>query len=310
MSQASADIPSPPTSPPGIFAVVVLYKMPLEQSVTVQTLLEAVRTLGDTPVRFAIMVVDNTPGGQNPGPLPEGISYVAAPHNPGLAAAYNSALGNAAQQGYDWLLTLDQDTSLPPDFLSAMCSYVKQYAGVPEVAAIVPHIADNGRIISPFRFHGGFLPRVLSPETKGISRRHTSALNSTSLLRVSALQEVGGYDPRFPLHNSDTSLYHRLDRAGKRVAIASDILVEHELAILQRQDRISPDRYHAMLVDECTFWDLHMGLLGRIERTVRLAGRICKGYLQKEDAVFRNIAIAEIRRRLLTRKRDRMKAAS
>ena len=294
----------------GILAVVVLYKMSFAESATVQTLLEAVRILGESPARLAILVFDNTPGGQDPGPLPAGISYAQAPANPGLAGAYNSALGSAVQEGFDWLLTLDQDTKLPSNFLTKMFSYAKRYAGVAKVAAIVPRISDNGRPISPFRFVGGFFPRVLPPDTEGISRRFTSALNSASLLRVRALRQLGGYDTRFPVHNSDTSLYHRLDLAGARVVVIPDLLVDHELAILHRKNGIAPERYRKMLADECIFWDLHMGVLGRVERLVRLAGRVCKGYLQNESGVFRNIAIAEIRRRLFTSRRDRLREST
>jgi GT2 family glycosyltransferase len=289
-------------------AVIVVYKRLPADTPTLQTLLEAKRVASSPTFQLSIFIADNTPGGQDPGTLPEGVSYRAAPDNPGLARPYNEAIVTAGQEGCSWLLTLDQDTHLPPDFLLLLERYARQYRKVDQVAAIVPQIADNGRIISPFRYVGGFLPRVLPSGTKGISGRHTSALNSASLLRVSALRQIGGYDPRLPLHNSDTRLYQHLDEAGKRVVVAGDIFVNHELAILQRQNRMTAERYRQMLADECDFWDRHMGLLGRTERLIRLLGRVCKGYLQGEDAMFRKVTLDEIRRRLLTRRSARLQA--
>ena len=309
------DIHTPSTSSDvtavlSILAVIVVYKKIPAESSSLQSLLRAAEMAVSPSFRLGILVFDNTPGGQDPGELAEHVLYRAAPDNPGLAVPYNEAVAFAEQNGFSWLLTLDQDTSLPPDFLLRMEPYARQYELADRVAAIVPQIADHGRVISPFRFIGGFLPRVLPPGTRGIGKRFTSALNSGSLLRITALRQLGGYDLHFPLHNSDTRLYQRLDEAGKQVFIAGDIRVDHELAILQREDRMTLERYRKLLLDECDFWDLHMGVLGRTERLIRLAGRLCKGYLKHEDATFRTITRQEMIRRLSVRKRDRIRASS
>jgi GT2 family glycosyltransferase len=291
-----------------ILAIIVIYKKTPSESSSVQTLLKAVEMAASPSFRVGILVFDNTPDGQDPGKLPGRIVYRPAPCNPGLAVPYNEALVFAEQNGFSWLLTLDQDTCLPTDFLRRLEPHARRYEHADQIAAVVPQIVDHGRVISPFRFVGGFLPRVLPPGTVGIGKRFTSALNSGSLLRIHALRELGGYDLRFPLHNSDTRLYQRLDEAGKQVFIAGDIRVDHELAILQRESRMTHDRYRKLLLDECDFWDLHMGVLGRTERLLRLAGRLCKSYLKHEDPAFRIITRQEIVRRLCVRKRDRMRA--
>ena len=291
-----------------IFAVIVVYRMLPSESPSLQTLLEAERMAKSTSLRLAVFIVDNTPGGQDPGTLPPGVRYQAEPSNPGLARPYNTALALAEEEGFGWLLTLDQDTHLPPTFLSSLERHAKRYQSVDQVGAVAPRILDNGKPLSPFRFRGGFLPCVLPRGNKGIADRFTSALNSAALLRVTALRQIGGYDLRFPLNNSDTSLFHRLDEAGKRVVVADEILVQHELAILERKDRMSPQRYRQLLIDESDFWDLHMSFLARCERFLRLLGRVFKSFRQKGDAEFRKLTLLEIRRRILTRKSTRMKA--
>ena len=153
------------------------------------------------------------------------------------------------------------------------------------------------------------MPKVLPASLQGIAPRHASALNSASLLRVRSLRELGGYDPSFPLHNSDTRLYQRLDEAGKRVAV-TDVRIEHELSILRREERMSPERYRLMLRDECRFWDSHMGAPGRIERMVRLLGRYAKGVLHREDVAFQRVTAAEIGYRMWTRRSTRLRVGS
>lgn len=290
----------------GVFAIVVLYKTHPRDSVTLQTLLRAADWIEKQPIRLAISIHDNTPEGQEPGPLPADIRYTAAKRNPGLAIAYNTAAAAASEEGYEWLLTLDQDTELPEDFLEVMFRETEIYEKERRVGAVVPHIFDQGRHISPFRFVCGFWPIVLPPSFDGIAPQYSSAINSCTFLRLSALEKIGGYDRRFPINNSDSSLFVRLDAAGFRIAVAGELRVQHELAIMNRQDRMSLERYQQVLDDERAFWDFHMGFLGRVERAVRLLGRVFKDLIERRNAEFRARSLAEVWYRLVTRRRRRI----
>ena len=304
---ASQQEASEEASVPGIFAVVVLYKVRPEDSATLQTLAAAAQAAGEA-VRLRTLICDNTPGGQQVGTFPDGVRYLAAPHNPGLSEAYNTAIAAASAEGYEWLLTLDQDTHLPTNFLTVLARLIPRFAAESRVAAIVPYIVDGDRPISPLRFVGGFLPRMLPAGFTGVTRPFTSPINSASLLRVAALQEVGGYDKRFPLNNSDTDLFHRLGKAGKRVAVAGDLTVKHELAILKRQERMTVERYRQLLADERAFWDLEMSFLARVERWMRLVGRVGKDARHRGNGAFQKVTLAEILHRMVTRRKTRIAA--
>ncbi len=300
--------PQPGSKPVSIFTVVVLYKMRAEESATLKSLQAAVEATRREELRLAIFVADNTPGGQEPGELPAGARYERFPENPGLARPYNLALARAEAAGFDWLLTLDQDTRLPANYLAEFAGYARRWADESSIAAIVPRIEDDGVAISPLRFVGGFMPRVAGPNDDGILGGHASALNSASLLRVAALRRVAGYDERFPLNNSDTAMFHRLDLAGYRTLLAGAVVVRHELAIMRRERRMTLERYERLLEDERDFWDLHMGMLGRTERLLRLCGRVVKGFANGEEAEFRRLTMAEIWRRVSSRRATRIEA--
>ena len=293
-------------SPTTILAVIVIYqRLPMESSSLI-TLLASAKQAEGSGLRLKVIVADNTPGGQTVAALPGEVLYRSYPDNPGLARPYNDALTEAAEEGFDWLLTLDQDTHLPTGFLASIVGAAQAYAEARSVAAVVPRMEDLGRLISPFHFLGGFLPAVLPRSASGIAPPHTSALNSASLVRARTVRDLGGYDLSFPLHNSDTRLYQRLDAAGLRVAIA-DVTVQHELSILRREERMSPDRYRLMLRDECRFWDRHMGALARTERVIRLLGRYARGVLRKEDPAFQRVTFTELRFRIFTRHATRLR---
>src|ERR1700722_15374946 len=131
-----------------LLAVIVIYKRPLRESPSFRTLLDAAKLISRTSVSLGILIWDNTPNGQDPGDIPEGVQYEAAPSNPGLAQAYNRALEIAQEEHYDWLITLDQDSSLPPDFLVRVGALADEFESCPMIGAIVPRVVGDGRIIS------------------------------------------------------------------------------------------------------------------------------------------------------------------
>ncbi len=301
-----AEETSSPRSIIRLFAVVVVYKMLPGESSSLQTLLAASAKTSSDELALRILVWDNTPGGQDPGELPNEVLYVSAPNNPGLAVAYNHVLKLAEAEGYEWLLTLDQDSILPASFLSRMAELACELRSVKTVGAIVPQVIADGRIISPFQFLFGALPHWFHRGYVGISRRAAYAANSGATLRVRALSEIGGYDPMFPLDLSDTNLFHRLHDSGKSVFVAGDLLVHHDFALLNKHARMSIERYDASLLDDCAFWDMYMGPTARFERILRFAVRICKGLFRSGESSFQERTLLELKRRLLKRRQKRI----
>jgi len=288
-----------------LFAVIVIYKMQPLDSPTLQTLLASVENTSPDNFDLKILVWDNTPGGQDIGELRSGILYGSAPHNPGLAQAYNQALEQAEAEGYEWLLTLDQDSCLPVDFLAKIADFARKLSLDKTIGAIVPQVIADGRIVSPFRFLFG-VPCWFRPGFVGLSKGAAYAANSGSTLRVSALREIGGYDPMFPLDLSDTNLFHRLYDSGKKTFVAGSILVHHDFALLNKHTRMSIERYKESLLDDCAFWDLYMGPVARLERIIRFVGRAYKDRSISKESGFWKTTLSEIKRRLFTSRKKRI----
>jgi GT2 family glycosyltransferase len=258
-----------------VLAVIVLYRMKAFESAAFDTLREAMSFLDDELGDVRIVLYDNTPGGQDIGVLPAGVEYKADFTNNGLAMAYNYALGIAEDNDRGWLLTLDQDTSLPIDFLQRICHAANFVAPMENVAAIVPHISSDGRALSPFTIMNRWtLTRNIPNGFVGIPLEEVYAVNSGSMLKVSALRAVGGYDPRFFLDFSDLAIYHRLHCHGMRVFVAGDIHVEHEVSGYDLKSRSSPTRYEDTYRAEEAAYDEWVGWIGRVMLTIRILHRL------------------------------------
>lgn len=290
-----------------IFAIIVLYKMRPEDSCALRTLQETRASISGTSIRLKILLFDNTPPGGAPAHLPPDVMYKASETNLGLASAYNEALNMAETSGFEWLLTLDQDTAVPPNFMEEVSNVALRLAGDPSVAAIVPQIIGEGRMLSPSYLLAGAIPRFYARGYTGIPSRATYAFNSGSLLRVSALKEVGGYSPLFWLDYCDAYIYHQLNKCGKRVYVAGNVQVEHEFAMFDMNNRVSLDRYRNSLEAASAFLDREMGTLAGLYHTASLIYRMYKHWKRKNDAAFRRETVALLWRRIFQSRSSRLR---
>jgi GT2 family glycosyltransferase len=290
-----------------IFAVIVLYKMRPENSPTYQTLRTAISRLGTEGEAVRILLYDNMPHTPVPENLPQDVQYVPAARNEGVAGAYNYALRLAAREGLVWILTLDQDTHLPPEFLLRMRTIVLRLQVMNEVGAIVPHLLSGERLLSPVRIRPWGVT-YLGRHTAGFATGEIHAFNSGSLFRVRALQQVGGCHPGFWLDYQDAYLYRKLHQCGRKVYIAEDLEVEHDLALLSTSQTMGVDRYWNFLQAESAYYDLYRRRIGGLFQTGRLLGRIWRQQRSGADPALRRLTRKQFLRRIFRSRTDRLQA--
>jgi GT2 family glycosyltransferase len=286
-------------------AVIVLYKMTAAQSPAFTSLMTAKAALSRGQ-KLQVYLFDNSPEDAEPTSIPEGVLYEKSEQNVGLAAAYNRALKIADAEGHRWLLTLDQDTILGPDFLSQIGEQAVELEGDHLIAAIVPRLSDSGIAISPFRVKN-FGDEYLSYPFTGFLDGETGALNSGALIRVSALEQIGGYDPYFWLDYVDSCVFRKFHLNGKRIFVAGNIQIEHELSLLHRKG-LKPERFRNFLQAESAFCDLYRGCIKGLLLTARLLARIWRQRRRNDDIVFRRLTFEQFKKRLLNSRSDRIRA--
>lgn len=292
-----------PITGQSVCAILVLYRRSLDESVAWRSLTGSGMAPGAGDVRFQAIICDNSPEPAPIPPLPAFASFISDPQNRGLAHAYNFALARAAAEHYDWLLTLDQDTALPVDFLDRMLRHAR--AASPTIAAIVPQLSEGNILLSPriVRFartaaiHRGYV---------GVADGEVHAFNSAALWRVKALKDIGGFCEDFWLDHLDIWTHHQLHRAGYRVFIAGDLQLQHSLSLLDYKTRVTPERYASFLRAEGAYVDLCKPWLERSALNCRLVIRYLRQSIRGEAPEIRRLTLQTARYRLATGRQHRI----
>lgn len=214
-------------SPSSILSVIVLYNRELSQSQSVSSLLRILRENPGWAKHFSVVLYDNSPQPQSHTFLADiPIHYVHDPSNGGLAPAYNYALARAESDEREWLLLLDQDTSLTPEFISELLTAAATLRSNAEVAAIIPKLRVNGKIESPsadffdqMRHQFQDPQPAINQDVVGIQQQRLCSYNSGSTLRVAALRSIGGFPAEFWLDFLDHAVFHALYSRGYRVYV-------------------------------------------------------------------------------------------
>jgi GT2 family glycosyltransferase len=278
------------------------------ESVALRTLQSAIISLPEGQVEVKILLYDNTPGGQTIGEVPEGVLYKADFGNGALSAACNYALEVAEKKQFDWLLTLNQDTTLPNDFLCKLRSAVMLVASMPDIAGIVPSISSDGREVSPYiQMKYWTFTRRIPVGFIGIPLENVYAANSVSTIKVSALKVIGGFDPRFSLDLVDFDIDYRLHRKKLRFFVAGNIHVGLELSSHDLKRRSSPERYEDYLRAEEVYCDEYLGNIVSMVVVVKLIYRMgYKLWRSGGSLAYYRIALRFLCRRLFNSRKHRM----
>ena len=139
--------------------------------------------------------------------------------NAGIARGLNEGLAYALDQGASWLLTVDQDTRLAPDYIPRMLAWLSHIDSASTRIGVVgaDHVLDGkARIRYPLlEIHG----LATTPEV----------IQTGSLWNVAALQRIGGYDESFGIDAVDAAACVRLREAGYLVVVQPGLSLQHTI---------------------------------------------------------------------------------
>lgn len=184
-----------------ILPVIVLYNQRLQATATYSSLLSG---CGED-----LFIYDNSPSAQHPDSegMKSGWTYVSDPENGGISKAYNSAARYALENGYQWMLFLDQDTVFPANILDEYKEIIGKYPGINLIAPAMK--MDEKHYMSPVkvRFHIG-RPSCCVPQGK-VSLYEYSPINSGLAVNVAAFHQAGGYNENVKLDFSDYQFIER-----------------------------------------------------------------------------------------------------
>jgi len=238
-----------------------------------------------------VLIYDNSPNRWD-GAFEAGWVYHHDPSNGGIAAAYNTAF-HMAQGSAEWLLLLDQDSSLSEDFLEKLFVARDRCGQDHQVAAVVPRIYTGGVLISPWQVKLG---RRIRERDTGLRPYEITALNSGSMVRVGFLAQLGGFNPVFWLDFLDYWLYHQIHTHGYRVFV-SQASMTHNLSLLS-DNYVGRERYENILAAETTFTNCYRPRLEQMLYPIRLLLRSVEQALSMNKRHVALSTLAETARQL------------
>ena len=294
-----------------VLIVVVLYKVLPCDSATVLGLAAAFRQNDRLRASYEVLLWDNTPLGveieasDGPSVPDSGFGYRRATVNDGVSGAVNLALELRASEGYEWLLLLDQDTTVTGEYLDGMLRHLPGVHGSIEIGAIVPVLYDQRFQLSPKQVLR-FRDATIAPTVPGLLQGEVFAANSGVMLRVSALQVIGGYSRDFWLDHSDIYVFHQLYLHKRRVYFASDLALQHSMTMIDYDGSMSPARYENFLHAEQAFFDLYKGALENSVQALRLFMRVFRQRRRYSNKSFSRMTLRFLLRRLGTSRSSRL----
>jgi glycosyltransferase involved in cell wall biosynthesis len=299
---ASAEgLPLPVT----ILAVIVLFEKKLSESSALNSILRSAACVAKSQLVFKVYIFDNSLERHSSDFLPEGVEYRHSSENRGLASAYNAGLHKAISEGFDWLLTLDHDTTVPEHFLQTVATIARSIASDSDIAAIVPEVSHADLFISPNIVSSGRSKR-LPKNFIGVPDGELAAINSATTWRVRTWQDFGGFNTLFWLDYLDLWAFHVIQLAGKRMYVACDLQVQHELSLLDPNNRMSPKRFENYLGARSAFYDLYKSAGEGFSLTMHLAAKLCLQTLRRDSIDLKRVTWKYLYQRIFRTKKGRI----
>ena len=128
--------------------------------------------------------------------------------NKGVAAALNAAAARARDEGYDWLLTLDQDTDVPEETLIDYVTQALKLPDLDQVAVIAPNLGDG--------------------ESSNEIEETFLVMTSASLINLSIWRTLSGFEEDLFVDEVDHEYCLRAKSQGYHVIRMGNVLVPHK----------------------------------------------------------------------------------
>ena len=208
-----------------------------------------------------VIVIDNASSDGSVEELPDldGITIRRAHRNLGFGRGVNQALRSVTT---DYVLVINPDCLIVP---SALVRLIESLDADPEVAMVSGRVFDMSG--NEQRGSRRRLPtrRQVLAELIPFSRRPGIDLTdqpppeeiedveavsgACMLIRMQALDEVGGFDPGFHMHFEDLDLMARLQAAGWRIRLDPSVIISHAGGVSSRRRAVG-----VMLAKHRSLW--------------------------------------------------------
>ncbi len=216
-----------------VIAIILNYKRPVDTT-------ECVLSLKRSTYRsLQILVLDNDSGDDVESRIKEvapDVETLQTGRNLGFAGGNNVGIRFAMEQNPEYILLLNNDTLVEPDFLNELVVALEADENAAAATGIICYFPEKERI---WYAGGDFIPWRVGSFTRGVGEKYESPKHRTAdsvtfisgcmmLIRTSALRNVGLFDERFFMYHEDAELSMRLVSAGYRLLYVPTSRIYHK----------------------------------------------------------------------------------
>lgn len=152
-------------------------------------------------------------------------SYIFNGSNIGIASALNLGAQTAINEGYNYLLTMDQDSSAPPQMVNTLYSVISSSESIGLVAA-----EHNN-------------PVIHSKSNKIETKEILYTMTSGNLINLNAYKKIGGFLEKLFIDHVDHEYCLRLNKNGFKVIKTNRTYVYHQLGKSEKKKYFGVNLY-------------------------------------------------------------------
>lgn len=150
-----------------------------------------------------------------------GASFMQLPDNLGLGRALNIGVAHAIANTFEWVLTMDQDSVIDDAFIE---SYFEHIESTPNVVCLTPNFGRTALSGKPCLVN--------------------TAITSGNLVKLSVIEDLGGYDEDLFIDNVDFDFTYRLRANGHSIYFVPTAKMKHCLGEELQGDEAGKSRFY------------------------------------------------------------------
>lgn len=197
--------------------------------------------------QFTVLVVDNASEDGSVDAVRERFSWVKLfqlSENIGAPSASNVGFDYALDHDADFVLRLDSDTVVDPNFLKPLVNFATENESIGVISPKIYFANPSDKIwyagVDAHPFHFGAINDYQNQhdsQSSENSRIVDYAWGAAMLIRREVLEKIGGFDPRFFIYYEEVDFCKRVQHIGYQIYYLADSRVWHKVGILNPTHR-------------------------------------------------------------------------
>lgn len=151
--------------------------------------------------------------------LPQDVVLIKNDHNNGIAAALNQICAFSYENGFEWALTLDQDSVTPNNLIEEFSKYIS----IERVGMLAPVMCDRNRGDN------------YSNSTSTAYTEINECITSGSLINLNVWNEIGQFDEKMFIDGVDFDICYRIIHKDYKILQINNVFLSHEIGKMEKK---------------------------------------------------------------------------